>query len=160
MKYFILFLFLSVLLLSSSIISQTIKSPEEFLGYKVGADYKIADYETITKYFKHLSENSSKIKFEIIGKTSLGNDMFMAILSSEQNIKELEKYRSIVKQLSDPRKLTDEKAKQLAEDGKVVVLVTCNIHSTEIASAQMSMEFAYDLVSGSASEKSLNALMM
>jgi len=86
--------------------------------------------------------------------------MFMAILSSEQNIKELEKYRSIVKQLSDPRKLTDEKAKQLAEDGKVVVLVTCNIHSTEIASAQMSMEFAYDLVSGSASEKSLNALMM
>jgi len=43
MKYFIQFLFLSVLLLSSSIISQTIKSPEEFLGYKVGADYKIAD---------------------------------------------------------------------------------------------------------------------
>ena len=34
--------------------SQSIKSPEEFLGYKVGTDYKIADYETITKYFKQL----------------------------------------------------------------------------------------------------------
>ena len=158
MKNFLQLLFLSFLLLSSSIISQTIKTPEEFLGYKVGADYKIADYETITEYFKHLSENSGKIKFEIIGKTSLGKDMFMAILSSEQNIIDLEKYRSIIKQLSDPRKLTDEKAKQLAQDGKVVVLVTCSIHSTEIASAQMSMEFAYNLISGNASAKSLNAL--
>ena len=90
MKNFLQLLFLSFLLLSSSIISQTIKTPEEFLGYKVGADYKIADYETITEYFKHLSENSGKIKFEIIGKTSLGKDMFMAILSSEQNIIDLE----------------------------------------------------------------------
>jgi hypothetical protein len=31
------------------------------------------------------------------------------------------------------------------EAGKVVVLVTCSIHSTEIAAAQMSMEFAYDM---------------
>lgn len=150
--------FFYLLIVSQIIFSQSIKSPEEFLGYQVGTDYKIADYETIQKYFKHMSENSGKLYYEEIGKTSLGKDMFMAILSSEDNIKNLDKYREIVKELSDPRKLSDEKAKSLAKDGKVVVLVTCNIHSTEIASAQMSMEFAYDLITDKASEKSLSAL--
>ncbi len=138
--------------------AQSIKSPEEFLGYRVGTDYKIADYETIQKYFKHLSENSSRLIYQLIGKSSEGRDMFMAIISSEENIQNLDKYKKIVKELSDPRNLTDEQAKVLAKEGKVVVLVTCNIHSTEIASAQMSMEFAYDLITNKASEKSLQAL--
>lgn len=151
-------IFFTLLFISQITFSQSLKSPEEFLGYKVGSDYKIADYETIQKYFMHLSENSSKLIYQNIGKTSLGKDMFMAIISSEENIKNLDKYKGIVKELSDPRKLTDEQAKSLAKDGKVVVLVTCNIHSTEIASSQMSMEFAYNLITDKASEKSLQAL--
>ncbi|OGU58566.1 MAG: hypothetical protein A2V66_14925, partial [Ignavibacteria bacterium RBG_13_36_8] len=62
----------------------------------------------------------------------------------------LEKYRGIVKKLSDPRKLSDNEASQLIEEGKIVVLVTCNIHSTEIGAAQMSMELAYDLITDNA----------
>ncbi|MFA7228402.1 MAG: M14 family metallopeptidase [Melioribacteraceae bacterium] len=156
MRYF---LAVTLFLLTSVIsIAQSIKSPEEYLGYRVGTDYKIADYETISGYFKHLSENSGKITFEIIGKTSLGADMFMSIISSEENIKNLEKYRSIVKKLSDPRSLSDSEAAQFAAEGKVVVLVTCNIHSTEIGSSQMSMEFAYNLAAGTAPEKSVKAL--
>lgn len=151
--------FFLLLAVTSFVSAQILKSPEEFLGYKVGADYKIADYETITKYFKHLTENSKKITFEVIGKTSQGRDMFMSVISSEENIANIEKYKSIVKKLSDPRKITDAEAAQLAKDGKIIVLVTCNIHSTEIASAQMSMEFAHKLVSGTATEKSNKALM-
>lgn len=151
---------LSVLLFVSFsfIVGQNLKSPEEFLGYKVGADYKIADYTTITKYFKHLSENSDKILYQDIGKTTLGKEMFMAILSSPENLKSIDKYKKIIQQLSDPRKINDADAMQLAKDEKVVVLVTCNIHSTEIASSQMSMEFAYTLANGSAPEKSNKAL--
>ena len=140
------------------IYSQTLKSPEEFLGYKVGSDFKIADYETIQKYFKHISENSDKIIYKEIGKTSLGRDMFMAILSSADNLKNLEKYRNIVETLSDPRKIDDDTAQKLAEEGKAVVLVTCNIHSTEIGSAQMSMELAYKLITGTAPQKSNEAM--
>lgn len=150
--------FFLLLAITSVVSAQTLKSPEEYLGYKVGADYKIADYETISKYFQLLSENSKKITFEIIGKTSQNRDMFMSVISSEENIANINKYKAIVKKLSDPRKITDAEAAQLAKDGKIIVLVTCNIHSTEIASAQMSMEFAYKLVSGTASEKSNKAL--
>ena len=148
------------ILLTSVVISfaQSIKSPEEFLGYKVGADYKIADYETISKYFQHLAQNSDKIKVEGIGSTSLGKEMFMSIISSSENLKNLEKYKDIIHKLSDPRMISDGEAKQLSHEGKVVVLVTCNIHSNEIAASQMSMEFAYKLVTQTASEKSIKAL--
>lgn len=142
-----------IIFFSTFLYSQQLKSPEEFIGFKVGADYKIADYETIQKYFKHLSEFSKQIVYEEIGKTSLKRDMFMAIISSEENIKNLEKYREIVKKLSDPRKITDAEAEMMAKEGKAVVLVTCNIHSTEIASAQMSMELAYNLITGNASSE-------
>ncbi len=142
-----------IIFFSTFLYSQQLKSPEEFIGFKVGTDYKIADYETIQKYFKHLSEFSKQIVYEEIGKTSLKRDMFMAIISSEENIKNLEKYREIVKKLSDPRKITDAEAEMMAKEGKAVVLVTCNIHSTEIASAQMSMELAYNLITGNASKE-------
>lgn len=150
---------ISVLMLIPAFVNpQNLQSPEQFLGYKVGADYKLADYVTITNYFKYLSENSDKIKFEIIGKTTLGKDMFMAVISSAENMKNIDKYKEIVKQLSDPRKLNDDQAKTLAQEGKTIVLVTCNIHSTEIASAQMSMEIAYDLINNTAPKKSIEAL--
>jgi hypothetical protein len=158
MKTFLSLITLTIFLLSNINNAQSLKSPEEFLGYKVGTDYKIADYETIQKYFKHLAENSKMIVYQEIGKTVQNRNMFMAILSSEDNIKNLDKYQDIVKQLSDPRKISDVQAKQFSKDGKVVVLVTCNIHSTEIASAQMSMELAYNLITTKSPEEVNKAL--
>ena len=158
MKKYLSFITLTFFLLSSNSFTQSLKSPEEFLGYKVGSDYKIADYETIQKYFKHLAENSKMIIYQEIGKTVQNRNMFMAILSSEDNINNLDKYQDIVKQLSDPRNISDDQAKQFSIDGKVVVLVTCNIHSTEIASAQMSMELAYNIITSKSPEKVNEAL--
>ncbi len=158
MKSLFTFIIVSIFILVSDNYSQSLKSPEEFLGYKVGADYKVADYETIQKYFKHLSENSNMIVYEEIGKTVQQRNMFMAIVSTQENIKNLDKYQDIVKKLSDPRKITDGEAKQLAKDGKTVVLVTCNIHSTEVGSAQMSMELVYNLITSNAPAKINEAL--
>lgn len=158
MKNLFYFIILLTIILSSNSNTQPLKSPEEFLGYKVGSDYKVADYETIQKYFKHLAENSKMVVYEEIGKTVQKRDMFMAIVSTEDNIKNLEKYRDIVKKLSDPRKILDEEAKQLAKDGKTVVLVTCNIHSTELGSAQMSMELVHNLITSKAPAKITEAL--
>lgn len=145
-------------ILSALVQPQTIKSPEEFLGFRVGADYKIAPYETIQKYFGHLSENSDRLIYKEIGKSTLGREMFMAIISTPENLKNLDYYVSVSKRLSDPRKLDEETAKKLSEEGKVIVLVTCNIHSTEIGSAQMSMELAYDIISGKADKSVIEAM--
>ncbi len=54
---------------------------------------------------------------------------------------------------ADPRLLTDKDQEQhLIDSSKVVVLVNCNLHSTEIASSQMAMELLYDLATGDSPE--------
>ncbi|MEK6374059.1 MAG: M14 metallopeptidase family protein [Acidobacteriota bacterium] len=122
-----------------------IQSPSQFLGINVGADRVLADYKQIASYFRALEAGSARVKVQSLGKTTLGEDMLMAIISSEANIKSLDRIKETAKKLADPRGLTDAQVDELARSGKAVVLVTCNIHSSEIASSQMAMEWAYDL---------------
>src|SRR5438093_2323068 len=60
-------------------------------------------------------------------------------------MRNLPRMKAIAKQLADPRGLSDAQIDALVREGKAIVLVTCNIHSSEIASSQMAMEWAYDL---------------
>ncbi|MGD2246703.1 MAG: M14 family zinc carboxypeptidase, partial [Candidatus Aminicenantes bacterium] len=123
-------------------------APDKFLGHKVGEDRKLADYEQIQGYFKKLDEESDKITVMTIGETTLKRPMIMAVITSEENMAKLDTYRGITKKLRDARDLTPDDAKKLAEEGKVIALITCSLHATEIAASQMSMELAYKLVTG------------
>lgn len=122
-----------------------IPTPSEVLGFEVGADRKLADYKQISSYFKALAAASPRVQIEVLGKTTLGEDMFMAVISTPENLVNKAKYKDIARRLADPRGLTSQQIDQLAHDGKTILLITCNIHSTEIGSSQMSMEWAYKL---------------
>jgi len=122
--------------------------PEKFLGFKVGEDRKLADYNQIKAYFELLDQESPRLTVLNIGKTTLGKDMIMAVISSEDNLKNIDHYRELARRLKEARGLTSEQARQLAKEGKAILLITCNIHSTEIAASQMAMELAYDLITG------------
>src|SRR5256885_5472468 len=119
-----------------------IQSPSQFLGFEVGADRKLAGYKQIVSYFRALAAASPRVQIESLGKTTLGEDFIMAIISSESNMRNLPRIRAIAKQLADPRGLSDSQIESLIHEGKSIVLVTCNIHSSEIASSQMAMEWA------------------
>jgi hypothetical protein len=137
--------------------------PDEFLGHQVGADRKLADYAQIQEYFQKLDSESEKIKVLTIGESTLGKPMIMAIISSEENMANLEKYTGITKKLRDVKDLSPEDAKSLAQEGKAILLITCNIHATEIASSQMAMELAYLLVTGKTpfdAQKALNDVIV
>jgi hypothetical protein len=135
-----------LMLFSSWVLAQT--PPEKFLGHRVGEDRKLADYQQIKAYFELLDKESPKLQVISIGRTTLGKEMIMAIITDEENMKNLDRYREISKQLRDARGLTEEQARRLAREGKTIVLITCSLHSTEIAASQMSMELAYDLITG------------
>ncbi len=120
-------------------------APESFLGFPVGADRKLADYGQIVRYFKALDRGSERLSLVRLGKTTLGRAMVMAVISSEENLREMDRYRDIARRLADPRALPPDEAERLVDEGKVILLVTCNIHSSEIGSSQMAMEWAYSL---------------
>ncbi len=123
-------------------------SPEQFLGFKVGTDRKLADFNQIHAYFQKLAQESPKLQLLNVGNSTLNRPMLLAVITSEKNMANLETYRQIVRRLRDPRTLSEEEARNLAKEGKVILLITCNIHATEIASSQMAMEFAFKLVTG------------
>jgi hypothetical protein len=123
-----------------------VRTPSDFLGFPIGADRKLADYRQIVSYLRSLAAASPRIQIEPLGKTTLGEEMVMAVISSEENMRNLPAIRDTARKLADPRGMTDAQIDSLTRQGKAVVLVTCNIHSTEIASSQMAMEWAHDLV--------------
>ena len=142
-----LFFFLMILLTTSALSAEP-HSPEEYLGFPVGADRKLADYDEVRGYLEELAEESPWVEIETIGETTLGRPFVMAVFSTPDNLGNLSRYIEISRRLADPRGLEKEEAERLAEEGKTFVLITCNLHSTEIASSQAALELAYDIASG------------
>jgi hypothetical protein len=123
----------------------TVPSPSEFLGMQVGADRTVADYRQILAYFKALDAASPRVDVEILGKTTLGEDLFLAAISSEANLAAKARLKEVARRIADPRGLSDTEAEALVREGRVFLLVTCNIHSTEVGASQMAMEWAHAL---------------
>ncbi len=139
-------LMLAVLLAAAALPAQT--PPEKYLGFQVGADRKLADYNQIKAYFEKLAQESRRIKLFTIGESTMKKPIFLAAISTEENLAKLDRWREITRKLRDPRTLSPEDARALAQEGKVLVLITCSLHASEIAASQMSMELAYNLVTG------------
>ena len=126
--------------------ADAIETPSQFLGFEVGADRKLADYHQIVSYFKYLASKSPRIQVENMGATTMNNEFILAAISTKENLENKAKYQEIAHKLSDPRGRSDAEINSLVHQGKVILLVTCNIHSTEIGSSQMAMEWAHALV--------------
>lgn len=150
---------LSLLLLTgfASLKAQVIPAPEDILGFKVGADYHLINYTQAIDYLKKVASVSDRIKLMEMGKTTLGRPMYYAVISSPDNLANLEKYREIIKKLSLARDLSPEEAQKLSEQGKAVVYIDGGLHATECAPAQHLVQLAYDLVSAK-DAKTLNIL--
>ncbi len=129
-----------------------ITSPQEAFGFKPGADRKLADWTQLTAYFQKLASQSDRVRYADLGKTTEGRPFVAVTISSADNIAHLKEYQEIQRRLADPRITTPEEAKSLIARGKTVLVVTCNIHSTEIASSQSATEFAYRLAAGDSPE--------
>src|SRR5437867_924414 len=109
---------LAAFLVASALTAAAPPSPSQFLGFEVGADRKLADYRQIASYFKALKAASPRVEIEVLGKTTLGEDMFMAVISSEENIRNLKRIRDVAKKLADTRGLSDKEIAALAREGK------------------------------------------
>lgn len=141
-------IFLSLFfLLISGLQAESPTSPGSFLGFEAGADRKLADYQQMLDYFRLLDRESDSMQLLTIGKSTLGKEMVMAVISSPDNLSRLQEHKDVIRRLRDARGLDDESARTLAREGKLVLLITCSLHATEIAASQMSMELAHQLVS-------------
>ena len=134
------FLFLSVIAFA-----QTIPSPQDVFGFRMGADYHLIDWNQIHSYIQRVGQQSDRVMVQELGKSTLGKPFLLVTISSSANLKNLARLKAIQHQLANPYDLSETDARNLAREGKAVILITLNIHSTEIASSQESVELVYKL---------------
>ncbi|MCE5269718.1 M14 family metallopeptidase [bacterium] len=123
-------------------------SPDDYLGYHLGADRKLAGLEEIDGYLTKLDQESERIFYCQVGTSTQGRPLNMAVISTEQNMARLNAHRTAVRRLADPRTLSGAAVDSLVAEGKVFVLFLCNQHSNEIASSNTALELAWSLAAG------------
>ena len=124
-------------------------TPASVLGHEVGADFELSSYEESLAYFEVLAEASDRVELHEVGRTSYGRPWYMAVISSADNLADLDRYREIALRLAYPDEdLTDDGARALAAEGRAIVHIDGGLHSTEVAPTEHAIQLAYDLVTG------------
>ena len=129
-----------------------ITTPKQAFGFNLGDDYHLANYVQLEAYWKQLASESDRMKLVSMGKTAEGRTQWMAVISSPENIKNLDHYRDIAHELATARTLTpdhtpltDDQAHALAAEGKAVVWIDGGLHATEVVGGQQLLELVYEL---------------
>ena len=138
----------ALIFLSASLCFSQITTPENYLGFKPGDDFHLATYEQLIGYFELIASESNRIQVFDMGPTTMGRRMKYAIISSEENMANLKKYREISRKLSLARGVSEQEAKNLAIEGKVIVWIDSGLHSSETSPPMHQFQLVYDLLTG------------
>ena len=139
---------ISVVLAGAAGAADTVPSPDEVLGFRVGADRQLADWTQIVDYFRRLDAASPRVRVDEVGQTTGGRPFLVVTITSEANMARLDEIRRDNLRLADPRRLSPTDAAGLIAAGKVIVALNHGIHSNEVAATQAAMETAYRLATG------------
>ncbi len=132
-----------VLLLVSGTHAQ-LKSPDVFLGYKVGTHY--TPHYRIVQYFQHLAKEApQQLKLEQYGETNEGRPLLLATIASAQNMSNIEAIRTNNLRLANA---TRDKAAP-NDNAPAIVWLSYNVHGNETSSSEAAMLTAYELVNPS-----------
>src|SRR5204863_5145081 len=105
-----------------------IPTPESVLGFQPGADYRLANYEQVLAYFQKVDAASDRVMLVEAGKSTQGRPYYFALVSSAENLRQIDHYREIARRLAHPQGLTDADARRLAREGKAFVHIDGGLH--------------------------------
>ncbi len=124
---------------------QAVTTPQEHLGRPVGVDFELADWSEVSSYFRTLAEESARVQTTRVGTSTEGREFLLSVISSPDNLADLEQIRNWAAIIADPRERTEAEIQEAVSRGKVILFISCAMHATETAAPQFAMEFAYEL---------------
>ena len=121
---------------SAVVFSQNLKSPTTFLGYDLGSQF--TKHHEVIDYYEHVARaEPSRVKLVQYGNTNERRPLLLAIVSSEENLSNLESIRT-------------EHLKSLNGEGnsqKAIVWLSYNVHGNEAVGTESSLKTIYSLLS-------------
>ena len=121
-------------------------TPESWFGHRMGADRQLVEWDKVVSYFYALAGASDKIRVAEYGRSAENRPLIVATIATPATLRNLDRFREIQRRLADPRITSPAQAEPMFKEGKNIVLLTCSIHATEVASTQTAVEFAYRLL--------------
>ncbi|MBP7776343.1 MAG: hypothetical protein KA371_04390 [Acidobacteria bacterium] len=132
--------------------SRTVPAPEQYFGFPIGSDGELARYPKILDYFQLLAKQTDRVKYEELGKTTMGNSYPLLRISSPQNLAKFDRLVEINRRLADPRGLSDAEARKLALEGRPFYFLYATIHSTEVSNGQAIIKIVHRLATENSPE--------
>ncbi|SDL61001.1 Zinc carboxypeptidase [Salinimicrobium catena] len=126
-----------ILACASSIFAQ--QSPQEFLGYEIGTHF--TRHHKIVDYFEHVAEASPLVEYHTYGETYEGRPLTYAVISSEENLNNLEAIRA--NHLQNAGVISGASGNS---DKKAIVWLSYNVHGNEASSSEAAMLTLYELI--------------
>lgn len=123
-----------------------VPTPSGYFGHEIGQDKTVLDWDKVVGYFQALAKSSDRIRVEELGKTADNRPFIAATIADAGTLRRLDRYLSIQQRLADPRGTTPQEAEKMFLEGKAIVMITCSIHATELASTGTAVEYAYRLI--------------
>src|SRR3990172_7074941 len=93
-----------------------VPTPASAFGFEPCAERELATYEGIADYFRKLDAASDRMNLYEIGKTAEGRTMLLSVISSEENLRNLDRHKAISKRLVLAKDLGDEEARARSEE--------------------------------------------
>jgi hypothetical protein len=124
--------------------SQDIPSPEEFFGFQMGADRKLAHWDRMVEYYDLLNERSDRIHVVHMGESTLGNPFLSVFISSPENLANLDELKRLNAILQDPRGHSQAEIDYAIENGRVVFVQSYGLHASEVAATQGIAEITWE----------------
>ncbi|HOQ58977.1 MAG TPA: M14 family zinc carboxypeptidase [Vicinamibacterales bacterium] len=125
--------------------SDKVPSPLKFFGRIPGTPGELTYAKDIHRYYEALAKASPRCRFWTIGKSEEGRDMVLLAVADEATIRNLDAYKAHLNALTDPRKTTEARARQLIKTAKPVYWITAGLHSGETGGPETLIELAYRL---------------
>ncbi|HKK75857.1 MAG TPA: M14 family metallopeptidase [Saprospiraceae bacterium] len=126
---------------------RNLDSPEDFLGYKLGAH--MTEYERVTQYFNYLAEASPKVQLNQYGETYEGRPLINLVITSEENMGRLDELQERHLELLDADAA---RAEEIISNDPVFTSFSYNIHGNEFSSTEAAMQVAYHLAAAENTE--------
>jgi hypothetical protein len=111
----------------------------------MGTEHRLADWSRTVEYFRLVDRLSDRVRVEDLGPTTEGRPYLAAFVSAPPTIAALDTHKDLQQRLADPRRTSDDEARAIAREGKVVVLVGGAVHANEIGSTQMMNALLHEL---------------
>jgi hypothetical protein len=122
-----------------------VPNPKDVLGYYIGRPKTLTYYADALRYYRALDRASNRVHIEAIGRSDEGRELVVVWISSEENIRNLQRNRDNLARIADPRGLSETQVNQIIRSTKPHYHLMGGLHSGEVGPSEMLMELAYRL---------------